>query len=157
MTETDASWGDIEEDESEQTGTKIFDGVEDETGTRERIVVEYTTDAEGKKFKNTKKYKVFKQKVRVNVNVQSRIANRKKIKKFGVCEGKSSGPEVGITMLADPAELETVARRKQLREEEATKQEVEKKREMAICKYRSNEKSSCEINDERFFSRIRTE
>jgi len=129
MTETDASWGDIEEDE-EQAGPRIVDGPEDENGVRERTVFEYITNPEtGKRFKVTKKFKVYKRKVKVNQKVQDRIAARRKLKKFGVCEGNPPGVEItnkSISSVDNPQELETVSRRKELREEEATKQEVEK-------------------------------
>eukprot|EP01089_Gocevia_fonbrunei_P021658 TRINITY_DN8497_c0_g1_i1.p1 TRINITY_DN8497_c0_g1~~TRINITY_DN8497_c0_g1_i1.p1 ORF type:complete len:254 (+),score=76.46 TRINITY_DN8497_c0_g1_i1:99-860(+) len=115
--DTDQTWGDIEEDESDMTGIKEY-VTSDENGVKHKTVVEYAT-IDGKKVKITKNFKVYKRKVRVNKKVQERIAARKHWRKFGP---QPVSTDAGmLTVKADLVEIETVRRRKQLREQEATK------------------------------------
>jgi len=126
MTEVESSdqtWGDIEEEESEKTGTKVFET--EENGVKRRTVVDYITHPDGKKVKVTKTYQINKRKVKVNKKRDQRTAERRKWKKFGDCKGHPPGIEAGITVLSELVEIETVHRRKQAREAEATKLRLE--------------------------------
>jgi len=116
MSESKDNWADLAETESEFVGIKTTDGPEDANGVKERTVIEYITDPDtGKRTKITKKFKVYKKTIKVNPRQQARIAARRKLKKFGACEGKPAGPEAGVTAISDPAELETILRRKERR------------------------------------------
>jgi translation initiation factor 3 subunit G len=107
-------WGDIEEAETDMTGTKVFETQPDENGVRLKTVIEYSTNAEGKTVKTTRNYKVYKKVTRINKRVQE----RKNWKKFGDCRPG----EQGITLLSnDKINIETPGKKKKDKEEEALK------------------------------------
>ncbi|ELR23587.1 Eukaryotic translation initiation factor 3 subunit [Acanthamoeba castellanii str. Neff] len=107
-------WGDIEEAETDMTGTKVFETQPDEHGVRLKTVIEYSTNSEGKTVKTTKNYKLYKKVTRINKRVQE----RKKLKKFGDCRPG----EQGITLLSnDKINIETPGKKKKDKEEEALK------------------------------------
>merc|ERR1712093_9001 len=107
-------WGDIEEAETDMTGTKVFETQPDEHGVRLKTVIEYSTNSEGKTVKTTKNYKLYKKVTRINKRVQE----RKKLKKFGDCRPG----EQGITLLSnDKINIETPGKRKKDKEEESLK------------------------------------
>jgi translation initiation factor 3 subunit G len=107
-------WGDIEEAETEMTGTKIFETQPDENGVRTKTVIEYSTNADGKTVKTTKNYKVYKKITRIN----RRALDRKNWKKFGDCRPG----EEGVTIVANERiHIETPGKKKKDKEEEALK------------------------------------
>jgi hypothetical protein len=107
-------WGDIEEAETDMTGTKVFETQPDEHGVRLKTVIEYSTNPEGKTAKTTKNSKFYKKVTRINKRVQE----RKKLKKFGDCRPG----EQGITLLSnEKINIETPGKKKKDKEEEAPK------------------------------------
>jgi translation initiation factor 3 subunit G len=108
-----STWGDIEEEAEESTGTKIFESPPDENGVRIRTEIEYSKNAEGKTVKTTKIFKVYTKTTKINKRVQE----RRKWSKFG----DSKMGEEGVTILGDVVNIETAARKKKTREEEALK------------------------------------
>jgi len=99
------SWGDIEESESDLTGTKVIETEPDENGVTIRTVVEYSTNDKGQKIKTTKNYKIYKKKTRVNKN----MLERKKWQKFG----DAKPGEQGVTYFGEPVEIITKASKKE--------------------------------------------
>lgn len=107
-------WGDIEEAETDMTGTKVFETEPDKNGVRMKTVIEYSTNAEGKTVKTTRNYKIYKKVTRINKRVQA----RKNWKKFGDCKPG----ELGVTIVShDKISIETPQKRKKDKEEEALK------------------------------------
>ncbi|KAL6055003.1 Eukaryotic translation initiation factor 3 subunit G [Balamuthia mandrillaris] len=107
------SWGDIEEEERDMTGTKVIESQPDENGVRIRTVVEYTTNELGQKVKTTKNLKVYKKRVKISKQAQA----RKKWAKFGDCRPG----EQGVTLLGEVVEVELTSRKKREEEEESMK------------------------------------
>jgi translation initiation factor 3 subunit G len=107
-------WGDIEEAETDMTGTKVFETQPDEHGVRLKTVIEYSTNSEGKTVKTTRNFKVYKKVTRINKRVQE----RKNWKKFG----DSRPGEIGVTIVSnDKISIETPSKKKKDKEEEALK------------------------------------
>jgi len=95
-------WSDIleEEEDQKQEITTATEYAAD--GSVIKTIVEYKANEKGQKVKVVKKVRVFKANVKINL----RVEERKKWKKFGDCSNLPSGPEPGVTALADEIFIE---------------------------------------------------
>jgi len=107
-------WGDMEEAETDMTGTKVFESEPDEHGVRTKTVVEYSTNAEGRTVKTTRTYRISRTMTRIN----KRALERKNWRKFGDCRPS----EEGVTIVSNELiPIETPSKKKKDKEDEAVK------------------------------------
>jgi len=107
-------WGDIEEAETDMTGTKVFETQPDENGVRTKTIIEYSTNAEGKTIKKSRTFRICKKTAKISRPAQE----RKNLKKFGDCKVG----EEGVTILAnEKINIETPSKKKKDKEDEALK------------------------------------
>jgi translation initiation factor 3 subunit G len=109
---SDMKWGDVDENEK-QNDDEFTRTVDQKTGIITETYVR--EDADGKRFRVTKKYRETKKAVRVNKNVEA----RKRWAKFGDCNGLPPGPETNITsQIVDLVELNLNQKEEKKKEEE---------------------------------------
>ncbi|GMR36800.1 hypothetical protein PMAYCL1PPCAC_06995, partial [Pristionchus mayeri] len=99
-----------------------------------KTVVDYVYEDDGK-------YKVVTQYKTITKKVPRIVADRKKWKKFGVCKGESSGPQIATTYVAEEVEIQFVRNRagEQILDVQEDKQQV-KATSREHCRY-------CKAND----------
>eukprot|EP00013_Stygamoeba_regulata_P022327 CAMPEP_0177648812 /NCGR_PEP_ID=MMETSP0447-20121125/11029_1 /TAXON_ID=0 /ORGANISM="Stygamoeba regulata, Strain BSH-02190019" /LENGTH=285 /DNA_ID=CAMNT_0019151481 /DNA_START=75 /DNA_END=932 /DNA_ORIENTATION=- len=92
-------WGDAADAEEETLDTTPYETDWDENGIKQVVTFEKRLD--GTIAKTIKTVRAVKKVKRVNKNVE----RRRTLKRFGECSGKPTGPEPGVSMIAQPTKV----------------------------------------------------